>query len=238
MRVELRDLSQSLNKELLDLVNENYQSFLSLGPALDGGEEKVEEVKVGLLAFHRDVKAIRDSVDARRTEIESLLNEKKKLKQSTAIGKALLDVAERIEELEQRLLISERERAAKEDGEESDEGSDTFFDSEEDEGEDGDMADDTGAAIVSLRKLENHIQKYLYIESMVQRIGDQHPFFVNQEGRMSKIKSTLLLDLGTALNQANRSGEKRDERMLVVTKLYGLIGEETDAVTALKKMKI
>lgn len=192
---------------------------------------------MGLLAFHRDVKAIRDSVEERRVEMESLLNEKKKLKQSTAVGKALLDVAERIEELEQRLLISEGQRTSKVDGDESDGGSETF-DSEEDESEDEDVADDTGAAIVPLRKLENHIQKYLYIESMVKRIGDQQPFLVNQQGRMSKIKSTLLLDLSTALNQADKSGEKRDGRMLAVTKLYGLMGEETDAVNALKKLKI
>lgn len=192
---------------------------------------------MGLLAFHRDVKAIRDSVEERRVEMESLLNEKKKLKQSTAVGKALLDVAERIEELEQRLLISEGQRTSKVDGDESDGGSETF-DSEEDESEDEDVADDTGAAIVPLRKLENHIQKYLYIESMVKRIGDQQPFLVNQQGRMSKIKSTLLLDLSTALNQADKGGEKRDGRMLAVTKLYGLMGEETDAVNALKKLKI
>jgi len=33
LRIELRDLSEALNKELLDLVNENYQDFLSLGSA-------------------------------------------------------------------------------------------------------------------------------------------------------------------------------------------------------------
>lgn len=205
---------------------------------MEGGEEKVEEVKVGLLAFQRDVKAIRDSVEERRVEMEDLLNEKKKLKQSAALGKALLDAAERIEELEQRLLISEGKRETKEDGGNSDEDSDAFIDSEEDESEDEEIPDDTGATIVPLQKLENHIQKYLYIESMVKRIGDQHPFLVSQSGRLSKIKSTLLLDLSTAVNQADRSGEKRDERMLTVMKLYDLMGEETDAVNALKKMKI
>jgi hypothetical protein len=221
-------------------VNENYQSFLSLGPTLQGGEEKVEEVKVGLLAFQRDIKAISDTVDARRAEIETLLNEKKKLKQHTAIGKALLDVAERIEELEQRLVISEGQPPRQDDGHGSDEDSDSFFGSEEDESEDEDITTDTdtGATIVSLRKLENHIHRFLHIKSIINRIGDQHPFFVSQEGRMSKIKETLLLDLKTALNQAERSGEKQERRVLAVTKLYELIGEEPDAVNALKAMKI
>ena len=221
-------------------MNENYQSFLSLGPTLQGGEEKVEEVKVGLLAFQRDVKAIKDTVDARTTEIETLLDEKKKLKQSAATGKALLDVAERIEELEQRLVISEGQRPTQDDGHGSDGDSDAFFGSDEDESEDEEIADDTdtGATIVSLRKLENHIQQYLHVKSIINRIGNQHPFLVNQEGRVSKIKETLLLDLSTALNQADRSGEKRVGRILAVMKLYDLIGEETDAVNAFKKMKI
>jgi hypothetical protein len=49
----LRSRSQLLNKELLDLVNSNYQDFLNLGNSLHGGEEKVEEVRIGLLGFRK-----------------------------------------------------------------------------------------------------------------------------------------------------------------------------------------
>lgn len=94
LRLELRDLSQTLNKELLDLVNENYQDFLSLGSVLKGGEEKVEEVRVGLLGFQRDVAAIQAKVEARRKEVESLLQEKKRYRMKANIAKALLDIAE------------------------------------------------------------------------------------------------------------------------------------------------
>ena len=49
LRSDLRERSQGLSKELLDLVNTNYEQFLSLGSDLKGGEEKVEDVRVGLL---------------------------------------------------------------------------------------------------------------------------------------------------------------------------------------------
>ncbi|KAG4441728.1 hypothetical protein IFR05_002807, partial [Cadophora sp. M221] len=43
LRSDLRERSQALSKELLDLVNTNYEQFLSLGSDLKGGEEKVED---------------------------------------------------------------------------------------------------------------------------------------------------------------------------------------------------
>ncbi|KAI5299268.1 hypothetical protein KEM56_003373 [Ascosphaera pollenicola] len=46
LQLELQDLSRSLAAELLDLVNANYQSFLHLGTALTGGDEKCEEVRL------------------------------------------------------------------------------------------------------------------------------------------------------------------------------------------------
>ncbi|KAI7597069.1 hypothetical protein KC319_g23288, partial [Hortaea werneckii] len=51
LRTDLRQRSQQLNQELLDLVNSNYESFLDLGQSLRGGEEKVEGVRVGGLGF-------------------------------------------------------------------------------------------------------------------------------------------------------------------------------------------
>ena len=54
LRSDLRERSQLLSKELLDLVNENYESFLGLGEGLRGGKEKVEDVR-GLFGRHQPV---------------------------------------------------------------------------------------------------------------------------------------------------------------------------------------
>lgn len=237
MRQELRSLEQLLNKELLDLVNENYQDFLSLGTALRGGEEKVEGVKVGLLSFQRDVQSIRDKIETRRREVEALLNEKRRLRSHADIGKELLDYADRVDELEHRLMIADK--ATRRDTTTDDDVSDTDSDrygSGRDESDDEELED--GTAPVSLKRLERHVQKYIFLTSIAKRVGEQHPFLLAQQPRVGKIKSTVLLDLKTALEQASHAGVKRDARTMACLRLYDLIGEDVSAVAALKNLKI
>ncbi|KAJ6131885.1 COG complex component COG2 [Penicillium samsonianum] len=237
LRQELRGLEQFLNKELLDLVNENYQDFLSLGSALRGGEEKVEGVKVGVLSFQRDVKAIRDKVEARRQEVEELLNEKRRLRTNADVGKDLLDYADRVEELEHRLMIEDK--SLQEDApDESDTESD-LYSGESEDSDDDELADGTPA--ISLKRMERHAQKFVYLTSIAARVGEKHPFLLAQQPRVAKIKSTVLLDLKSALEQATAAGSKqgkRDARTMAVLRLYDLMGEDVSAVAALKNLKL
>lgn len=231
LRQELRELDQSLSRELLDLVNENYQDFLSLGSALHGGEEKVEQVRVGLLAFQRDVQAIRDKVEARHQEVAQLIEEKKRLKGNTNVARALLDYADRVEELERRLMIGGTPAA--------DDADSDMLESETDDDDEEELSSGTSTTpLVSLKRLEHHIQKLVYLTKLSSRIGDEHPFLLGQQARLAKIKSAVLLDLKTALEQASRAGEKRDNKTLAVLRLYKLMGEDTSAVTALKNLKL
>ncbi|OJD25707.1 hypothetical protein ACJ73_02922 [Blastomyces percursus] len=258
LQAELRELSQSLNNELLDLVNENYQDFLSLGSALKGGEEKVEQVRVGLLAFQRDVKGIRDDYERRIDDISALLAEKKGLRKEVMLGYDLLDVEESLGELEERLmLINEREKEkgqvetnsrVGDDGDHDD--SDGIIESETEDSDepddDGDMSvsggDSGRAPTVPLPRLDRHICKYLYIRAICGRVGEKHPFIVQQEERMERIKAALILDLKTALQQTKRYGKNREQKLQAVMRLYELIGENTDdftdAETAMKKLGI
>ncbi|KAL2803176.1 oligomeric golgi complex component, COG2-domain-containing protein [Aspergillus granulosus] len=236
LRQELRELDQLLSRQLLDLVNENYQDFLSLGSALQGGEEKVEQVRVGLLAFQRDVQSIRDKVEARQKEVEQLLNEKKRLRANANIGRALLDFADRVEELEKRLMIGEHTGGNGAD--ESDSESDILSSSEEEETDDDGQAGENTTPLVSLKRLDHHLQKYVYLTTLSSRVGDDHPFLLAQQPRMSKIRAALLLDLKKALEQAKQAGERRDTKTLAVLRLYKLMGEDTSAVAALKNLTI
>ncbi|KAJ5398523.1 hypothetical protein N7465_009012 [Penicillium sp. CMV-2018d] len=238
LRQELRGLEQLLNKELLDLVNENYQDFLSLGSALRGGEEKVEGVKVGVLSFQRDVKAIRDKVEARRQEVEGLLNEKRRLRTNADVGKDLLDYADRVEELEHRLMIEDKSSHEHAASDESDTESD-LYSGESEDSDDDELADGTPA--ISLKRMERHAQKFVYLTSIAARVGEKHPFLLAQQPRVAKIKSTVLLDLKTALEQATAAGEKQgkhDARTMSVLRLYELMGEDVSAVAALKNLKL
>jgi DNA-directed RNA polymerase delta subunit len=237
LRQELRGLEQSLNKELLDLVNENYQDFLSLGSALRGGEEKVEGVKVGVLSFQRDVKAIREKVEARRQEVDELLNEKRRLRTTADIGKDLLDYADRVEEIEHRLRIEDNSSSGDAKADESETESD-LYSSEDEDSDDEELADGTPA--MSLKRLERHVQKFVYLTSIAARVGEKHPFLLAQQPRVAKVKSTVLLDLKTALEQATSGGKggKRDARTMSVLRLYELMGEDVSAVAALKNLKV
>lgn len=239
-------MDQLLGRELLDLVNHNYQDFLSLGSALHGGEEKVEQIRVGLLSFQRDVQAIREKVEARHEEMEQLLDEKRRLRGNANFGRALLDYADRVDELEKKLMIGEavststttatqRRDADNGSGTDSDDGLDT--DSEESADEELLANGAATAPLVSLRRLEHHIQKYVYLTRQSSRLGENHPFFVNQQPRISKINAALLLDLKTALEQASRAGDKQDTKTMAVLRLYNLMGEDASAVSTLKNLK-
>jgi hypothetical protein len=233
LRQELRTLSQDLNKELLDLVNENYQDFLSLGSALKGGEEKIEEVKVGLLGFERDVGLVREKVDTRRTEFGTLLREKKKVREDVRMGRALLEVAERIDELEGRLMIQDE---PKNEDEENGFADELDAESEEESDEvDGETSELVELAQVSIRRLRRCVEQYLYIREMVHRIGATHPFLIMQEERILRIRNTLLLDLSTALKQARQASSISNGPLLKVLQLYDDMNEEADAVIVLRE---
>lgn len=105
LRSDLRRRSQLLNQELLDLVNNNYEEFLSLGSDLKGGEEKVEGVRVGLLGFEREIEGIKNVVAERVDEFGKLLNEKKEIRREVMLGRGLLEVETRIAELEDSVGI-------------------------------------------------------------------------------------------------------------------------------------
>ncbi|KAI7974641.1 hypothetical protein EIK77_003789 [Talaromyces pinophilus] len=171
--------------------------------------------------------------------MESLLQEKKAYRIKANIGRALLDIAERIEELEQRLMIvgtktSNGLPSSTEDVDSDQEG--FISDNTESEGDSEEETDES--AIISVKRLESHVEKYLYIVSESDRIGSDHPFVVGQQPRLEKIRSTLLLDLDTALKQSRKGGTKDETRTVKVLRLYDSLKAESSAVSALKQLSI
>ncbi|KAK3171501.1 hypothetical protein OEA41_003585 [Lepraria neglecta] len=227
LRAELRTRSQDLNKELLDLVNENYQDFLSLGSSLKGGDEKVEEVRLGLLGFRREVEGLRGKVDSRRGEVEGLVGERKRIREQIQVGRQLLEVETKIGELESRLMLaSTGARKGEEDGEASD-VDDSDEESEEEEEGNG----------ITVSKLRRHMEQYMYIRRLFEKIGDEHPFLVKQEERVLRLKQTVLLDLNSALKQAVAGGEERRGDLLKLLGIYKQMGQANEAMKVLKESK-
>ncbi|KAL8864956.1 MAG: hypothetical protein Q9174_007149, partial [Haloplaca sp. 1 TL-2023] len=225
LRAELRGRSQDISKELLDLVNENYQDFLSLGSSLQGGDEKVEEVRLGLLGFKRDVEGLKSKVDERRDEVEALVTERKEIRRQMLVARTLLDVDERLRDLEQKLMLTSdgvhnqhaepehRDHELSESGDDSEEGED-------------------GSILIS--RLSRHVRQYLLADKVMRRVGSEHPFVAGQESRMARLKGTILLDLGNALKQGDQHHESS---MLRILALYRDMGEPQEAVKSMSGRK-
>ncbi|KEQ75090.1 hypothetical protein M436DRAFT_62499 [Aureobasidium namibiae CBS 147.97] len=223
LRSDLRQRSSLITTELLDLVNSNYEEFLSLGTKLKGGEEKIEEVRVGVLGFGREVEAVRDVVAARAEEVGVLLDEKKQLRKDILVGRRLLEIEERLEDLEARLMVEPNNSLSANNPSANDEDSDD----EDEEDEEGDSATST-----TLSRLRKHAQAYLLLTHLTQQVLE-HPFVIAQQSRLFRVRNTLLLDLRTAVKQAQATGVS-GKQLLDFLVIYRELGETEEGVGALK----
>lgn len=69
LRVELRTRSKDLETELVELVNRDYADFVGLGSSVKGGEGRVEDLKVGLMGFRREVEGIVAGLEKTQREV-------------------------------------------------------------------------------------------------------------------------------------------------------------------------
>ncbi|KAK0123876.1 hypothetical protein ONS95_008869 [Cadophora gregata] len=231
LRSDLRERSQALSKELLDLVNTNYEQFLSLGSDLKGGEEKVEDVRVGLLGFKRGVEDVRGKVRERRGEVEGLLREKGEVSREIALGRKLLEVDERLEELEDRLMVASLGKTV--DGSQED----SWSDSEDEDEEDDELALDGAVGGTSTKKLQRLVVDCRRVEALAENIGEEHPFIVAQQSRIIRVRNTILLDLSTALKQTAVMGESGKTRLIKILSIYREFEANAEAVKVLKHLK-
>ena len=208
-------------------MNENYQDFLSLGSSLKGGDEKVEEVRLGLLGFRREVEGLKAQVDGSRQEVEELLEERKRIRESEQMGRRLLEVERKIGDLEGRLMLAS---TGPQEVEINDDG---VFLSESDEGSDEELESNG----VGIQRLRRHMEQYIYIKGLVEKIGPGHPFLIQQEERILRLKQTVLLDLNNALKQAVAGGEDTKDDLLKLLGIYRRMGEAAEAVQVLKELK-
>ncbi len=231
LRSDLRERSQALSKELLDLVNTNYEQFLSLGSDLKGGEEKVEDVRVGLLGFKRGVEDVRSKVRERKLEVDGLWREKKDVSRQIALGRKLLEVDARLEELEDKLMVASLGRTV------SGADEDSWDNSEDEEDDEEDPIIEAGVSGTSTRKLQRLVNDFRQVEHLSASIGTDHPFIVAQQSRMLQVRNTILLDLSTALKQAASVGEGGKTRLIKILSIYRDLRADVEAVKVLKDLK-
>ncbi|KAK7559190.1 oligomeric golgi complex component, COG2-domain-containing protein [Phyllosticta citricarpa] len=260
LRSDLRARSQLIARELLDLVNGNYVDFLSLGQALQGGEERVEEVRVGVLGLRGALGEVKGVVADREEEVRGLVEERERVRRGARVARALLEVEGRVAECEDALGVAqemgmggaaaaaaaawgkkkknrvkmgdEGKASSDDDDDDSDDHDDEDYEDEDDDDDDDEQQDIPGA--VSLPRLRRLVRQYLSIRQLAEHIGAEHPFLAAQEPRLIKIRNTLLLDLGAALKHAKAAGAAGQPRVLKIMSIYAEMDEGAEAVKVLK----
>ena len=205
-------------------MNNNYQDFLLLGGSLKGGDEKVEEVRLGLLAFRRDVEGLQGKVEDKRMEVEALIAKRKTIRRDIQLGRTLLEIDQRLAELEKNLMLVLTTPADLKPGKVSDVSSDSGGESDEEHG-------------ISLSKLRQHAQQYVYITRLMTRAGADHPFLSKRQEQVAKLRNTVLLDLSTALKHARRSEIANEGQIWKILEIYKSLGEIGEAVHLMKENK-
>lgn len=224
LKEDLNERSQSLSKELLDLVNDNYEQFLSLGSDLRGGEEKVEDLRVGLLGLKRGFEEVKSQVTQRRQKVDELLDEKKDIAQQINAGRKMLELDARMEELEEKLMMASLDVTAQED----------LNSGTEDEDDDG--CEEVTPDDARVKELQRLVKDYRQMGQLSSSIG-QCAFAIAQAPRADRIRNTLLLDLATELKKAKGSEESSKTRTVQILAIYREMDEGAEAVKVLRDLK-
>ncbi|KAK8003920.1 hypothetical protein PG989_003639 [Apiospora arundinis] len=205
LRQDLRDRSAAISTELLELVNANYT----------GGEERVEDVRVGLLGFRRAIEEVKGRVGDRGREIQGLNAELGGVRSEIETGRRMLELSDRLELLEGRLALD----GANIDSDESEE--------DEDEGDDQIVGS-------SATKLAALAKDYSTIEAMADDIGRDTPYVKKLADRIAKCRTTILLDLGTTIKAAKKAGVSGQDKLIKLMAVYATLDAQKDAIKALK----
>ncbi|TRX91880.1 hypothetical protein FHL15_007199 [Xylaria flabelliformis] len=221
LRSDLRERSAAIGSELLELVNANYASFLGLGDELQGGEDRVEDVRVGLLGFRRAVEEVRMRVRERGAEVAGLTSELGAVRGEIEMGRKMLELDDRIAALEGRLAIGSL-------------GADSSESEDDEDEEDGDGREVVGGSSSAAKKLTQLAEDYVAVDELADEIGRDAPVVRRMEERMVRCRNTLLLDLNAALKEARKAGVPGRTKLLRLMGIYATLDAQAEAVKALK----
>ncbi|KAK6352611.1 hypothetical protein TWF730_009431 [Orbilia blumenaviensis] len=229
LRAELRTRSKDLERELVELVNRDYADFVGLGSSLRGGEGKVNDLKLGVMGFAREIEGVKEKVVKVANEMEKDMTVKKEVTKKKALARNLLTFDIRLSQLESLLLIKDQQEA-----------DDHYILTL-------DLDETSNSSLTSLPRLQKLVTSYLCLKHVLSKIPPSHPFIKAQGKRLREAKQTLSDDLSRALKECR--AELKDEdlgederkelegRLVEILKLWSEVGEAKDAVKTLKGKK-
>lgn len=107
LRSELRDYLTSLKEELVLLINDDYEAFISLSTDLRGEGSRLEKLKLPLDDLRKRISESRAGLQATQDSIQETLDARTKLREEKALLHLLLKISESVTRLESLLLISQ-----------------------------------------------------------------------------------------------------------------------------------
>ncbi|OAX39994.1 COG complex component [Rhizopogon vinicolor AM-OR11-026] len=107
LRSELRDYLASLKEELVLLINDDYEAFISLSTDLRGEGSRLEKLKLPLNDLRKCISDSRTGLQATQDTIQETLDARTKLREEKALLHLLLKISESVTRLESLLLISQ-----------------------------------------------------------------------------------------------------------------------------------
>lgn len=106
LRLELRDYLATLKEELVRLINDDYEAFISLSTDLRGEGARLERMKAPLKDLKYQVLGTRKILQDIQDNTEQKLKERSKIREQKAFLHLLLKISESITRLESLLLIT------------------------------------------------------------------------------------------------------------------------------------
>ncbi|EPX74370.1 transport complex subunit Cog2 [Schizosaccharomyces octosporus yFS286] len=87
---ELSRVFENANKELMDLVKDNYQDFVRLGARMNAGNQKVDVLLSAIQRSEEQIKKSQTSVQNYENDLRDLINRRKNLEKEKQIASELL----------------------------------------------------------------------------------------------------------------------------------------------------
>ncbi|KAL4073878.1 oligomeric golgi complex component, COG2-domain-containing protein [Scleroderma citrinum] len=112
LRAELRDYLSSLKEELVQLINHDYEDFISLSTDLREEGVRLEKMKAPLSALRQQIMVARKGLQDTQDAVQAKLVARAKLREEKALLHLLLEISESVSRLESLLLIPQSEDAS------------------------------------------------------------------------------------------------------------------------------
>ncbi|KAK1230452.1 hypothetical protein PQX77_006462 [Marasmius sp. AFHP31] len=227
LKVELRDYLSNLKEELVQLINDDYEAFISLSTDLKGEGTRLSNLKAPLVGLKQEIQTSKSELYAIQDTIQEKLKKRAALREEKALLHLLLKISESMTRLESLLLISTNENPEMDD-----------IPALNPEGQ----TEERGNRAKHLSRVAAEYTQLLYHANKAR--GERCAFVDEIQWRIDRIQSTISSDLdhlfGTTLTSLTE-GKGESEKTKLITdlteclKTYDVLALWRDAEDVLRR---